>query len=533
MKRKPIRIADLFCGAGGTSTGAIQACDELGHRVELTAVNHWPTAIATHAANHPEARHLCQSLDSINPRDHFGLGELDLLWGSPECMSHSVARGGRPVNDQSRATAWCIMRWAEALQPGAILVENVPEFLDWGPIGSDGKQLASKKGHTFRAWVGALESLGYRVDHRILCAADFGDPTSRKRLFVQAVRGRRKIHWPEPTHFDIRGGHDDLFGAAPWRTAREIINWSHPTQSIFSRSRPLSPNTIRRIDIGLSRFGLRPFLVPQQSWHGARSIDRPLPTVTGTSTGEMLCEPFLVQANFGQRHESRVGSIDEPLKTVLGSNVHGLCQPYLVTVSHGGGDGRRVRDLNEPLKTVTGTNNVGLCQPFIQRVGRRESNGLSDIDDPLTTVTTKQEHALVSPYLVKLRGTSPDQIDGSSQCLGKPLPTITAGGGHIALCEPFLTKFYGTAGAQSIDDPLDTVTTKERHALVQPVLEIDGEQYLLDIHFRMLQPDELALAQGFPSNYQFNGNKSQVTKQIGNAVPCGLARALVKAVIQQ
>lgn len=457
MKKSTLKIADLFCGAGGTSTGAVQAATALGYHVELTAVNHWSTAIATHTANHPDARHFCESLDAINPRDLYRLGELDLLWASPECMSHSIARGGRPVNDQSRATAWCVTRWAEALQPAVILVENVCEFLDWGPIGTNGKALKSRRGDTFRAWCDALTSLGYRVEHRILCAADHGDPTTRRRLFVQAVRGRRQIRWPEPTHFPVAG---NLFGEQPWRTAREIINWDHPSQSIFTRSRSLSPNTLRRIEIGLRKYGLRSFLVPQQSRHETRSLDLPLQTVVGSSRGE------------------------------------GLCEPWIQRVGHYGKDGANLPSLR-------------------------------GLDEPLTTVTTKQEHALAQPYLVKLRGT------GTAHSIDRPLSTITAGGTHNGLCQPFLTKFYGTAAAQSIDEPLDTVTTKERHALVQPRLHLDGEDYLLDIHFRMLQPDELGLAQGFPADYQFIGNKTQVTKQIGNAVPCGLARALVTATLTQ
>lgn len=418
------QIADLFCGAGGTSTGALRAAREAGLRPSLTAVNHWPRAIETHTANHPEARHLCTSIDAIDPRSLFKLGELDLLLASPECMHHSVARGGRPVNDQSRATAWCVTRWAEALQPGAILVENVPEFLDWAPIGTNGRPLKSQRGAVFQGWVAALRALGYSVDWRILCAADYGDPTSRRRLFVQAVRGRRKIRWPERTH-GATGA--DSFPVKPYRTAREVINWHHPSRSIYDpKRRPLSPNTLRRIEIGLRRYGLGAFLVPQQSRHETRSVDRPLQTVTGTATGE------------------------------------------------------------------------GLAQP----------------------------------YLVKLRGTSEDQIEKhSGQSVDVPLPTITAGGGHIGLCEPFLTPFYGSSGAVSVDEPLDTVTCKDRFGLVQPRLLIDGEEYLLDVHFRMLQPDELSRAQGFPDDYRFAGTKTEIVKQIGNAVPCGLARALVSAVI--
>lgn len=496
VEGKRFRIADLFCGAGGTSTGALQAAEAAGLKPDLTAVNHWPRAIETHTANHPEARHFCETIDSLDPRSLYKLGELDLLWASPECMHHSVARGGRPVNDQSRATAWCVTRWAEALQPGVILVENVPEFENWGPIGTNGKPLKSKRGEIFRAWVSTLESIGYKVDWRVLCAADHGDPTTRRRLFVQAVRGRRKIRWPEPTHFPIK---DNLFGESRYRSAREIINWDHPTRSIFDPERKkLSENTLRRIEIGLEKFGLEPFFVPQQSRHETRSTDRPYPTITGSSRGEGLCVPFLVQANFGSDcGEHRVGSIEEPLKTVLGSNIHGLAQPFLIRVGHYGKDGNG-------------------------------SPQVASVDEPLKTVTTKQEHSLVEPYLIHLRGTS------TAHSIDSPAPAVTSGGGHLGLCKPFLTKFYGSESEpHSIDKPLGTVTTKDRFGLVLPQLEINGETYALDIHFRMLQPDELAAAQGFPSDYEFTGTKTEITKQIGNAVPCGLARALVGAVLEK
>lgn len=234
---KILHAADLFCGAGGTSTGLMEACDELGIATELTAINHWDVAVATHTANHPCARHLCASLDNLNPRDLFGDGELDLLWASPECTHHSIARGGKPISDQSRATAWCVVRWAEALRPQVILVENVREFAGWGPIGSNGRPLKKRAGDVFRAWCGALESLGYRVEWRVLCAADYGDPTTRRRLFVYAVRGRRKVVWPEPTH--CPDGETDLLGRRlPWVTAREIIDWSLPGKSIYARKRP-------------------------------------------------------------------------------------------------------------------------------------------------------------------------------------------------------------------------------------------------------------------------------------------------------
>lgn len=149
---RTLKAADLFCGAGGSSTGLKRVAQALGVGLDLTAVNHWPTAVETHAANHPEARHVCQSVDNIDPRKVTG-GTLDLLWASPECTHHSTARGGMPINDQSRATAWCVTRWAEALRPAYIVVENVPEFQTWGPLGTNERPLKSRKGETFAAWM--------------------------------------------------------------------------------------------------------------------------------------------------------------------------------------------------------------------------------------------------------------------------------------------------------------------------------------------------------------------------------------------
>ena len=160
---KSFKAADLYCGAGGTSTGLVDAAAALGLSVELTAINHWDVAVATHTLNHPGARHLCAGLDSVNPHHLYSEGELFLLWASPECIFHSRARGGRPINDQARATAWCVVRWAEALRPPIILVENVKEFEDWGP---KGRPIAARRGEIFHAWIAALEAIGYRAQRR-------------------------------------------------------------------------------------------------------------------------------------------------------------------------------------------------------------------------------------------------------------------------------------------------------------------------------------------------------------------------------
>lgn len=371
---RPLEIADLFCGAGGTSTGAVQAAEALGYSPRVTAVNHWTRAVETHSANHPAARHLCASVDSLNPRSLYNEGQLDILWASPECTHHSRARGGRPMRDQSRATAWCVARWAEALRPGVIMVENVPEFTEWGPLDANGKPEKAQKGETFRAWIAALESLGYTVEWRILCAANYGDPTTRRRLFVQAVRGRRKIVWPEPAYLPST----DLLGKRPWKSAENhVIDWSIPTPPIDQRKRPLATKTLERIERGLRAHGGigGAFLLPQQSDGRLRSVSEPAPTV--------------------------------------------------------------------------------------------------------------------------------------------------ATAGAIAL----VIEYYGNGQARPVSKPLPTVTCNDRFAL----LRVEKGRRC----FRMLQPHELAAAQGFPRGYHFAGTKTEQIRQIGNAVPCGFARALIAAQLTQ
>lgn len=221
MSQKLIYAVDLFCGAGGTSTGLLKACEDLGYRLNLLAINHWDVAIATHSANHHYAQHICENLDNVNPRKVIPSGFLDILIASPECTHHSNARGGKPRSDQSRASAWHVLRWAEALRINNILIENVREFQSWGPLGVNDMPLKSRKGETFRAFLIALASLGYKVDYKILNAAYYGDPTTRERLFIIAQKGRKPIKWPEPTH--TPDGSSNLFGKTKhWRTAREI-----------------------------------------------------------------------------------------------------------------------------------------------------------------------------------------------------------------------------------------------------------------------------------------------------------------------
>lgn len=448
------RVADLFCGGGGETTGIMQAASAAGLRLDLAAVNHWQIAIDTHHLNYPDARAYCQDLATLNPLDVFGARDrVDLLWASPECTHHSNARGGRPRSEQGRASAWLILKWLSELYVRRVILENVPEFLNWGPLGADGKPLASKKGEMFRAFVSAMESMGYKVEWRLLCAADYGDPTTRTRLFVQAARGGARVVWPEPSH----AKEPSLFPLLPWRSAREIIDWSIPGQSIFTRARPLAPATMQRIAAGIRRY-----------W------------------GEWA-------------------------------------QPFLTAIDHTGSGRDRAYTLDDPLRTITTENRSALVQPFpVPHYGEREGQEprTHAIGEPCPTIPASGggKFGLVEPFILHQ-----DAID-RPRLLSEPVPSIRTRSSH-GLIQPFIVPYYGTGVADRVDDPLASVTTKDRFALV------NGEPVALDITFRMLQPHELAAAQGFPVGYQFAGNKGDQVKQIGNAVPVGTGKALAQSAL--
>jgi len=255
-----MRFIDLFCGAGGTTEGASQAGGE-----PTLAINHWERAIETHSANFPECRHLCQRIEHVDPEEFADL-KIDLLFASPECTHHSNARGGKPRSEQSRASAWLVLRWLEAIRPKWLVVENVTEFEDWGPLTRKNKPDKTRIGYTFRAWMYAFVSLGYHVEHRVLNAADYGDGTDRRRLFVIGSRDGRNIPWP--------GYRLDME-----RTAiSSFLDRSLPTRDISKK--PLCINTMNRIEAGRKKFGDAPWVLKYYGSGGWSSVDKPLPTIT-------------------------------------------------------------------------------------------------------------------------------------------------------------------------------------------------------------------------------------------------------------
>lgn len=495
-------VIDNFAGGGGASTG-IEAA--IGRPCDI-AINHDPIAITMHKANHPETRHYVEDVWAVDPREATGGRPVGLAWFSPDCRHFSSAKGSAPVSDSVRGLAWVVVRWAKEARPRVIVLENVEEFQTWGPLDEHHMPIKSRAGETFREWLAAIVACGYSVEFQTLVAADYGTPTTRKRLFLIARRDGRGIVWPEASHGRAK--------PAPWRTAAEVIDWSLPTPSIFARKRPLAEATLRRIAAGVRRYVVE-----------ART-------------------PFLIRTDMQSGNRLRgVASVDEPLRTITSSGGLALVSPFVVRHGHystitgaglveGAGAGTfRGQPLQLPLATVCATNDKHLIAPLLTKhyggvVGH-------EVTRPVGTVTAKDHHALTAAFLTKFYGTS----------TGAQLDTVTAGGGkgggHIAEVRAFLLKYYGASGrAQTADlfDPLHTITTKARFGLVV----VEGETYQIsDIGMRMLAPHELFAAQGFPPGYEIRPSyygkpisKTDQTRLAGNSVCPPVARALVAANIR-
>jgi DNA (cytosine-5)-methyltransferase 1 len=480
-------LVDNFAGAGGASLG-IEAA--LGRAVDI-AINHDATALEIHQINHPETDHLVTDVWDVDPVAACAGRPVGLAWFSPDCTHFSLARGGKPRKKSIRSLAWVVTKWARAVKPRLIILENVREFLTWGPLGRDAKPIAARAGETFRRWKGQLERLGYVVEHRLLAAADYGAPTIRKRLFVVARCDGQPIRWPERTH--APRAKAAALGLAPWRSAAECIDWLLPCPSIFERRRPLAEATMRRIAAGLKRF----------------VID--------------AAEPFIVCGNHGGDW-GRNWAASEPMRTLTGSrDAWGLVTPY-VTAYHG-------LHPADPMPTITAG---GAC---VRPAGAAHALGATAVflakhyggvvgtpaDKPLGTVTAIDHHSLVAAHLTKLYGTCADGADAH-----EPMPTVTGGGNHVAEVRAFLVKYFGTGGAKDLRGPLDTVTGRDRFGLVQ----VAGVDYqIIDIGLRMLTPKELLRAQfgRFAGEYVLVGTKSRQVAAIGNSVCPEVAEALVKA----
>ncbi|WP_433934471.1 DNA cytosine methyltransferase [Brevundimonas diminuta] len=527
-------IVDLFAGGGGASTAILMATG----RHPDVAVNHAPDAVGQHAANHPHTRHYCCDVFEVDPvaacsDTHGNLQPVGLLWASPDCTHHSKARGGKPADKKIRALAWVVVRWAAKVRPRCIFLENVEEFQDWGPLGDDNRPIKSRRGEIFRNWVGQLEALGYRVEWRELVAADYGAPTTRKRLFLVARRDGLPIVWPEPTHAPRASLRSPgLFDAPrePWRMAADIIDWNLPCPSIFGRKKDLAPKTMKRIAKGIRKFVIEaaePFIVPAGSNVGACGADEGLAAAHLTkfsenSTGTNPKEPLhtamagaprhgVVTAMLGRQFGTAVGrDVREPHPTVMtdGAGGKSYVAAACLTSYYGHGDGA---DLSEPSPTVVTKDRHAPVVAFMEQANTGVVG--HDASEPVSTILAAGSHQ--RPVTLAL-----ESLEG-------------ARGSRRAQVLAFLRAEFGEPTEAERADPLGSAQARLRFGLVI----IGGEVWqITDIGMRMLTPRELYGAQGFPDDYIIDRTadgraltKTAQTRMAGNSVSPPPAAALIAA----
>lgn len=515
MARK-LLVGDLLCGAGGSSTGCIRALLALGwslNDIILACVNHWPTAIETHRRNHPEARHYVQDIATVRPHIVVPEGYLDLLMASPTCTHHSVARGGKPTSDQQRSDPWHIITWLTELRVKRLIIENVWEFIGWGPVDArTGKPIKSRKGEYFHAWIETLKRLGFEPEWRKLNAADYGDATTRQRFILMARSDGRRVAWPMPTHRRPDDTHDDLFsGTKPWKPARDIIDWRIKGRSIFNRPKPLAPKTLARIYAGAVKFGWpQPFLIMLQAeiersllftigWAFARrnaprkSADRRKRrgyiremiarlrhfrlAPEEFPRGARSADPMLITL----RRNGAGSSIGRPIPTVAASGWHvGIAEPVLLRTDMHKANGSCVSGAGVPLPTLTTNGGVAVAEPIV--LSQHNSGAPRSAGEPLPTITTGGAGAethegcarpmLVEPFVMSaahgIDADDPDPHSRRVKSVQEPLGTVHAGGGNFGVVEPFLLSRHAGGAARTVDEPTPTQVAMHSHLLISP-----------------------------------------------------------------
>lgn len=424
-------IIDCFAGGGGASVGIEMA---LGRQVDI-AINHDPEAIRMHEVNHPDTIHLTEDIFKVDLQKYVKRRKVALMWASPDCTSHSKAKGGQPRKKGLRILPWAVYKHAKQILPEVIIMENVEEIQQWGPLDEKGHPIKERQGEDYKKFITAMKSLGYAFDSRELVAANYGAPTTRKRWYAIFRRDGKDIVWPEQTHFKD--------SEPKWKQCGDFIDWSDLGKSIFDRKKPLAEATQKRIANGIRKY----------------VIENPKPYIVENDDAVA----FLIQYHGEQKAGESRGQL-----------------------------------LSEPIKTIDTSNRYGLVTAFITKYYKT----------------------------------------GIGQGCDEPLHTITTSPGHFGLVSAFLIKYYGSGGScQTIDRPLDTITTKDRFGFVNVEIDVQGGKYAIaDIFLRMLKPEELKLMQGFPKDYIINRDirwkpypiKEQVAR-IGNSVVPIMAQKLAEA----
>lgn len=550
MKQDPLFIVvDLFCGAGGTTTGFVQAeLEGTGIAKVIACVNHDPKAIKSHWRNHPEVKHFEEDIRTLDLTELVKLVEYYrnkypnsyiVLWASLECTNFSKAKGGQPRDADSRTLADHLERYITALNPDFVQIENVVEFMSWGPLDEKGKPLSRKNGLDWMRWRREICALGYIDEWKELNSANFGAYTSRNRLFGVFAKHGLPIAWPVPTHAKVPSKFSMYGDLQKWKAVKEVLDFEDEGESIFTRKKELSDKTLERILAGLIKYvakGDTSFISKYFSGRPkgkVNSVQDPSSTIT-TFGGSTLIQT----KSFSDL------SVDQPAGALTTIDHHALVNAeFLLKYNSTDKTGKHYPpSVEDPCPVITTQQRLGIVQPQFLTHYYGSGGQYSSIENPAPTIPTKARSALVNPeYFIMTTN-----FDNKPVSIEDLAPVITANRKHHYLVNP---AWGGNPG--DIDQPCCTIVARqdktplyfvqvEHGPVAIAVFDTDSETMikikqfmvlygLVDIKMRMLRVNELLKIQGFPADYILEGNQSDQKKFIGNSVVPHVVKAWTEA----
>lgn len=531
MNKQPlILFIDLFCGAGGVTTGVVNARVDHYQPVKVIAgVNHDPVAIESHLRNHKNTVHFSENIRNLNMAklmrviDYYRMKyphAILILWASMECTNYSNAKGGLPRDADSRTLPNAIFRYIEAIDPDYFYWENVAEFMSWGPLDDKGKPVSKKNGRDWLKWQYRVESMGYRHQWRVLNSANYGAHTKRKRLFGIFAKEGYPIVWPEATHSE--NVNEGMFGdMKPWKAVREVLDFEDEGVSIFGRKKPLVENTLKRIYAGLQKY---------------------------VANGE----PSFVQSYYSGSDWNRVQSTNKPALTITTANRLGLVRCDFLMKYYGNGE--NTESINGPAGTLTTKDRftkVTTC--WLDKQYRSELNHQS-IDKPAGAIMTNDKHCMVQAHHFLMN----PQYSSKGGSVNKPCFTLIARMDKrppslISVKKPWIIQYNYNNPGNSVHEPAPTLLASRRHHYLAQAVEgmhppeinesdsptmklikqFMHEYGIVDIKTRMLKVPELLKIQGFPEGYYLAGNQTDQKKFIGNSVPPVIPQAQMEALAME
>lgn len=565
-----IYYIDLFCGAGGTSTG-VELATVNGKKAArvIACVNHDKNAIASHFANHPDAIHFTEDIRVLDLSLIVSVvkkirlmkpNAKILLWASLECTNFSKAKGGLPRDADSRTLADHLFRYISAIDPDYIQIENVEEFMSWGDLDEKGKPISKDSGRLYSKWISDVQAYGYNYQYRILNAADYGAYTSRKRFFGQFAKEGLPIAWPEPTH--SKTGQAGLFDSLlKWKPVKDCLDFTDEGESIFDRKKDLVESSLDRVLSGLIKFvagGKDKWLMKYNSVnkktrkHNPPSIDDPCPVIGCQDRLGVVQATFLSKQYSGHPGSKNI-SVNGPAHTITGVDHHAKVSAKFLSAYYGNGHNHSIES---PSPTVTTKDRLAYVNPLFF-VDMQYGNAIpTGIDEPGGTVTTNPKHRLVQCDRW-LMNTNFNNVGNS---LDEPAPVVTAnrkwhylmdaqysriGRGVDQPCftliarmdktPPYLIEassdrqnmpsFIRIVGDTIIYEIYDTDSPKTKE--IKEFMALYG---IIDIKMRMLRIPELKMIMGFPKNYVLKGTQADQKKFIGNAVEVNQAKVICEAI---